>query len=57
MKSIHIQCMYVCMYEKQMSLTDNYVLTYLKWTIVFKWCVVRLGFKKKHQKDICLEDI
>jgi hypothetical protein len=36
---------------------DNYMLTYLKWTIVLEWCVFRLGFKKKHQKDMCLEDI
>lgn len=29
---------------------DNYILTYLKWTVVFEWCVVRLGFKNKHPK-------
>ena len=33
------------------------VNTYLKWTPIFEWCVIRCRFKNKHKKGMCLNDI
>ena len=32
------------------------LITYLKQTPIFEWCVVRCGSKNGHQKGICFKD-
>ena len=33
------------------------LITYLNWTPIFEWCVVRCGSKNGYQKDMCLKEI
>ena len=32
-------------------------ITYLNWTPIFDWCVVRCESKNRHQKDMCSKGI
>lgn len=32
------------------------LVNYLNWTPIFEFCVVRCGFKKEHQRDVCLKE-
>ena len=32
-------------------------VTYLNWTPILEWYVVRCGSKSRNQKDLCLEEI
>ena len=33
-------------------------VTYLNWTLIIEWCVVKCGFKNGHQRGVvCLSEI